>query len=489
MNDSILKHINYGYKDIEPVIISMIALSKNFMLIGKHGTGKTKLAKVLSQGFYDNPSLDQNDTSVDNFVFYDATKDDLISIAGIPSPESMKSGKLDFVKHKRSIWDKSTIVVDEITRASKENQNMWLEILEERTCFGLPLSYRSLIATANPESYASANQLDEALMDRFLAVVPVPDFQTGVRSEDIKEIVKLNLGRNNLEKPIEIHSILHQTYSKIRKNYQKYSNDNTILKSVSEYTSQVVSQLLIELGKRKEKVYISPRSYGKHFPDSILSMASYFDSMSDDKPLIKGAEESLKYCLATKFGIDYKLLIQIHDNFKTLLEIDTLDNVNELRKNIARLTSIEEKLDFLKYNLEEIQGKMKSDEVNYFVGSIIKETQNHKEYLIDLFRVVNMMSKDYDNIKENLKGTLILDFHGALNKFFVISKRMLNKNHKDIQDKEVSEKLQKLERLAKDNELLVSSNKDIIKFNKYLLKGNFDINPTSIYELLSRLDI
>src|SRR6266850_3943790 len=102
---NLLRRVNHGYDHLEPTVVGLMATHKSFMLIGRHGTGKTRLARLLSRGYGDK-----------GFVFYDATKDDLISIAGIPDPESLKRGRLHFVPHERSIWDKSTIVVDEITR-------------------------------------------------------------------------------------------------------------------------------------------------------------------------------------------------------------------------------------------------------------------------------------------------------------------------------------------------------------------------------------
>src|SRR6056297_4033273 len=113
MSLNIIDRINYGYSEIEPIILGLMATNKNFLLMGRHGTGKTRLARTLYQGY-----------GRKKFVFYDATKDDLMSIAGIPNPEKIKSGVLSFTPHQRSIWDKDTIVVDEITRAGKENQNL-----------------------------------------------------------------------------------------------------------------------------------------------------------------------------------------------------------------------------------------------------------------------------------------------------------------------------------------------------------------------------
>ena len=113
MSLNLLDRINYGYGELEPIVVGLMAMSKSFMLIGRHGVGKSRLARVLSRG-----------SGAQGFVFYDATKDDLITIAGVPDPESIKAGHLRFVPHQRSIWDKSTVVVDEITRAGKESQNL-----------------------------------------------------------------------------------------------------------------------------------------------------------------------------------------------------------------------------------------------------------------------------------------------------------------------------------------------------------------------------
>ena len=109
MNLGIISRLNFGYDDLEPVILGLMAMNKSFMLIGRHGTGKTRLARILSRGYGEG-----------TFAFSDATKDDLISIAGIPDPEAIRNGSLRFVPQKRGIWDKSTIVVDEITRAGKD---------------------------------------------------------------------------------------------------------------------------------------------------------------------------------------------------------------------------------------------------------------------------------------------------------------------------------------------------------------------------------
>ena len=137
---------------------------------------------------------------------------------GIPVPQKLARGKLEFSKHDRSIWNAKVIVIDELSRANRENQNLWLEILEEKTCFGNRLYYEALIATMNPESYAATFKLDEALLDRFYAVVPVPELQRGTSSETFQRVIRRNLrkhtvNRKNMKGEIErirrIYTVLH----------------------------------------------------------------------------------------------------------------------------------------------------------------------------------------------------------------------------------------------------------------------------------------
>lgn len=466
MNENrILNYINFGYNEIEPIIIALTSLNKNFIVIGKHGTGKTKLAKFLSCGF---------DEGKNTFVFYDATKDDLISIAGIPSPESMKSGKLDFIKHKRTIWDKSTILVDEITRASKENQNMWLEILEEKTCFGIPLNYKTLIATANPESYASANQLDEALLDRFYAVIPVPNLQKDMTTNKISEIVRLNLNTINNKNKNSIFNKIKDLFKKIQNQYKEYYSQSNILNLIEKYTSQFISQLLIYIEKRNNNIYISPRSYGNHFPDVIASIGSYYKIIGDDNPLIKGAEDAITYCLATKFGIDRKILQQIHNNYKPMLQESNLNNIHSLRKEIAKLINIEEKILFFSKNLYLIQKTLKHDEIEYLIGSIIKDIDNNKEYLIDLNNAVNKMDKEYSNLKENIKGKLLLEFHNAHNNFTKLTTPYIKKlDNSNSTQKWLKTKFCQIETMLQKNNLLISNKPSIKNLNKFLLSLNY----------------
>jgi len=179
----IFEKMAIGWGEVEPVIMANIALEMCFMMEGEHGICKTTLCKELSKMYGE-----------DVFRHYDATKDDLVSIASVPIPEELAKGNLVFSKHNRSAWDALFIVIDEVSRANKESQNLLLELMEERTLFGQPLKYKQLIATRNPSGYASNFELDEALLDRFSVVVPIPNMQKST-AKTVKEVIKINLGK------------------------------------------------------------------------------------------------------------------------------------------------------------------------------------------------------------------------------------------------------------------------------------------------------
>lgn len=402
MSLNILSKINYGYDHLEPVIMGLMAMNKNFMLIGRHGTGKSRIAKFLSKGY-----------GKTGYVFYDATKDDLISIAGIPNPQAIKAGHLSFTAHQRSIWDKSTVVVDEITRAGKENQNLWLEILEERSCFGMPLSYRTLIATANPESYAAAFKLDDALLDRFYAILPVPEMQDEMDTADIEAITRLAF---NNEGKISAEAIA-RTFSEIQ---QEYSDlvDNGGAEKVMRYCSQLMSGILSaqKLKPQSDRIYISARTYSRILPETILAVAAYYRVAGKVDPLIAGAEEAIRYCLHTKLKIEEGLLMQLHGGAKELLEEGEISEAMKLRFALATKRSFEDRIEYLKENMEIIKEHLAADEMEKFLGELLRgaSQEGEKEKLVHLKKVLDDMDYQGDILRQ-VDGNLILTLNSAIN--------------------------------------------------------------------------
>lgn len=399
MSLNLIERINYGYGALEPVVVGLMAMNKSFMLIGRHGVGKSRLARVLSRG-----------SGEQGFVFYDATKDDLVTIAGIPDPESIKSGRLRFVPHQRTIWDKSTVVVDEITRAGKESQNLWLEILEERTCFGLPLAYRTLIATANPESYAAAFQLDEALLDRFHAVIPVPELQEGLDAEDVHAMVRLAATPDPGPEPAEIARV----FAAIQQAHAELLAEGA-MERVALYLGRVVPAILSALRDGGPK-YLSPRTYARNLPETLLALAAYHRVAGSPDPLRRAAVEALRYAVATKLQMKTVVLDQIHQAAEALLQSRELPASERIRLEVAAPATFEQRVAYVRENWSSLVGALTPDEVEKVLGELLRgaSRKGEQEKLVVLKHLLDEVGYKGDALRQ-VDGRLLIALNAAVN--------------------------------------------------------------------------
>ncbi|GEM_PF-1651098 len=183
----------YGYDHIEPFILHSLITGMPVLFIGPHGTGKTLLAERIAKmlGI--------------KFHAYDASKALFEDIVGFPDIESMKKGKLEYIRGEITLWDKEFILIDEISRALPGVQNKWLEIIRSRRLMGVPLKQLKYIFSAmNPPSYAGAMPLDEALADRFAFIINL-DKETDSYLDKILDVktsedAPLVFGKNGIEK-------------------------------------------------------------------------------------------------------------------------------------------------------------------------------------------------------------------------------------------------------------------------------------------------
>jgi len=356
-----LSQFAVGYDGIEPVVVSNVAVERNFILIGKHGTCKTTLARSLANGYGG------------SFVVYDATKDDIISICGIPKTKALEEGRFEFATGDRTIWEKKLIVIDEIGRATKENQNILLEILQEKTCFGIPLQYRTLIATMNPESYAASLRLDEALLDRFHCVINVPDFHRKPPSKvNIQKIISMNLQGRNVPATEDIRDL----YSRIKNSHEYLRSESLVFQSVTEYVSS-----LLEIFIGKTEKYISPRRYNM-LADEILIIGAYLLEMGEVDFLKKAARKALDYTLTNPLRLDEKdrgEILSLHRNFEGIL-VQSSDRKSLLRAEIARRSN-SDRIIYIVENLKNISETLQVDESIRLMGEVL-EWGKDKEPLI-----------------------------------------------------------------------------------------------------------
>jgi len=167
----------FGLGAVEEAIVAALITGDPLLMIGKHGTAKTavcrEVAKVLGL----------------EFNAYDASKALFDDVVGYPSPKALTEGRVEYLESPVTLWNKSFVLIDELSRANPQMQNKWLEVIRSHTLMGVPLKkLRYVFAAMNPTNYVGAMQLDEALVTRFAFIVDVPDIHQMVREDAISAI-------------------------------------------------------------------------------------------------------------------------------------------------------------------------------------------------------------------------------------------------------------------------------------------------------------
>lgn len=176
----------YGLSSIEEPILAALVTGDPMLLIGTHGTAKTTLVEKLAQ------SLGET------FIAYDASKALFEDVIGFPDPKSIASGTIQYIPTELSVWNKSFVLVDEISRATPSMQNKWLEIIRSRRVMGLKIpNLRYVFAAMNPPTYDGAYPLDPALAGRFAFIIPMPE----VCDMAPQEVRAITCSRNNGDAP------------------------------------------------------------------------------------------------------------------------------------------------------------------------------------------------------------------------------------------------------------------------------------------------
>jgi len=398
-----LQKIVIGWEDIEDVFLANLAIKKPFILMGKHGICKTTVAREIAK-IYKN-----HDDS--HFRFYDATKDDLISIAGIPMPEELKKGRLTFSEHDRSIWKAKIIVVDEISRANKENQNLWLEILEEKTCFGKKLIYETFIATMNPETYASTFKLDEALIDRFYAIMPVPDFQKA-RASQLEKVIRLNFD-NHLNGDAEI-TIIKENLIAIEKTYKELQDTDQFFSGVTEFVATFFEALLSQR-QFEQGIYLSPRK-AIQVTSEILAISAaqmVLKNQKLNKVLTeRAALKALIYTIAIPLQLPEVKIRELFEQLKPILFKFNLSPADKIRLELGKLDQMEIYQFFLQNNMK-IQEHLAKDEVEKLIGELSQSEIMAKSEILNFYGAVAEMD-GLEEWKRKIFGIIIKNVHRQL---------------------------------------------------------------------------
>jgi len=214
----------YGWKQLEPVILAVLATESPLLLVGKHGCAKSFILERLAE------------TLKLNYRFYNASLINYDDLVGIPVPVKNNT-QLDYISHPNSIWDAEILFVDELNRTKVELQNKLFPLIYDKRIQGIDLhklKYRW--AAMNPpvsddeefedDSYIGTSNIDPALADRFTYVVEVPSYSELTDEEKEKMLLDSFEGRHEFQ--IDIKLLIEETKKElerqIKENKEKTSN-------------------------------------------------------------------------------------------------------------------------------------------------------------------------------------------------------------------------------------------------------------------------
>lgn len=350
----IISKVAVGWEDIEAPIMAFVAAEMPFVFQGVHGNAKTTIGNLVGIVYGDG-----------TFRYFDCSKANLIGMAGFPDSEAMKQGRQAFIPNNKSLIgsDKHpvrVILLDEMTRAPKEAQNLLLEVVEHKTIFGIPTGHRICIATMNPESYKAAMKLDAALIDRFAAYIPVPDYNE-FTAEQIEAAIKVNMAQElDPEYFNNVGLEFKQACESVRVKFKELINDENVCERVAGYCGQLYEISKTRFNQDDESPYISGREQFAQLWRMIMALAAYYVVVKKRElrqALVDGAQEALKYCVVTKHTLNDKhtrILQMAHKQSKTILMAGGDGPAAKLQIAYAKSLSPQAKLLFLEQYYDDI---------------------------------------------------------------------------------------------------------------------------------------
>lgn len=408
----ILSKAVLGYNQIEPILLSCLARKFPVCIQGRHGLGKTTLGRLMAEAIAPNHN---------GFRYFSCDKANLIILGGLPDVEKSKqTGSIEFIPSKISIWDADVILADELPRANKEAQNYWLEITENQTFFGKPISQNKfmLIATGNDQTYSGSFKFDIALKSRFYAWIPAPDFDT-IESNEIVHMIGMNRDRQNenlLTK--QVATELRNKIDAINVKYGELIQNEVLCEQVSRFIGTFFQLLKAEIAKddelrKHEDSYIPPRSFAYQFPELVFALAAYFYTENHGQPLIEAANQAIRYNVITRHAAAgpkiESIASTVFRNIKGLLTAATNTPEGKLDVRYASSISPEAKLTFWQSSVKDCMQHWTQNKLISTLGETLQYIKQTNFGLIGQFWSLCRQNTVTEQVANEVEGTIITE--------------------------------------------------------------------------------
>lgn len=407
----IFNQVLHGYGHLEPIILSCLARRKPIFLEGAHGIGKSSLGTLLARAVAPDGQ---------GYRFYSADKSNLVTLAGLPDmAESSKQGNLEFISSKVSIWGAAVVLSDELPRASKEYQNYWLEILENNTLFGLPITDNQtpfIVATGNNATYKGNFKFDIALKSRFWAWITAPKFES-VESEDAIKMIRANRAKSD-KVFTKVAKQIGDKIEAINDKYNEYIKNDAVVEQVDNFIGTYFQLVKAEICRdndlsKHEEAFIPPREFANQFPELLITLASYYATEGHTQPFLEAANQAVRYNVITRHAAAgpkiETICTTVFRSIKGLLSADISTPAGRLTAAFASAISPEQKVNFWNNRLVEAEQLWDHETILASMGDTLQLIKERNIGLIGPFWAIAKQCAKAKQIMNEVSGFVITE--------------------------------------------------------------------------------
>jgi MoxR-like ATPase len=260
---------------------------------------------------------------------------------GCPIP-NLETNEMQIYPMPNSVTKMETLLIDEINRASYENQEKWLSLLSSRKVDGHKTACRYLFAAMNPvqgengDQYDGTQPLDKALGERIMLLIQMPKFSDLSAKDKIKVMTAC---RNQVHwVPTEEYIELHKEFLRqARELYDGYKE--TLTEKVANYICTVESNIKKESKDNNKSLRLEGRRAQFILTNIIANHALnkvFYGSSSLEKSALEALYKSFPNIL-WQDAINTVALKVAHDSAKDILNMEEEERMKSA-KNYEGLT-------------------------------------------------------------------------------------------------------------------------------------------------------
>jgi hypothetical protein len=260
---------------------------------------------------------------------------------------------------------------------------------------------------------------------------------------------------------------------------------------VGQYLGKVIPSLLGIL-REQNGPYVSPRTYCRNLPETILAVAAFHRVNGSAEPLRRGAVEALRYALATKYQIKPVVLDQIHQSAEGLLSTGELPPSEKIRLEIAAPATFEQRLEYLQANWKAILAALPADEVEKVLGELLRgaSKKGDQEKLVVLKHALDELGYKGDALRQ-VDGRLLIALNAAINAVMPKLAKIAD-GKSGTQHERALGNIEVFRAMVSAGTFLAANSPPVRELKKWLIdlrEGDVPGDDESIYKFFASLDL